>query len=99
MLGYDNNKVSHSRCPISLQYVAGKALSQYHKGHPLLLSHGHQVPHCKWSGNGPRKPARSQRVLLASMKQKMVDNIYTDELDMRDEVSTQPAPSEELEPV
>ena len=35
----------------------------------------------------------------ASMKQKMVDNIYMDELDMRDEVSTQPAPSEELEPV
>ena len=34
-----------------------------------------------------------------SMKQKMVDNIYMDELDMRDEVSTRPAPSEELEPV
>ena len=34
-----------------------------------------------------------------SMKQKMVDNIYIDELDMRDEVSTRPAPSEELEPV
>ena len=35
----------------------------------------------------------------ASMKQKTVDNIYMDELDMRDEVSTRPAPSEELEPV
>ena len=34
-----------------------------------------------------------------SMKQKMVDNIYMDELNMRDEVSTRPAPSEELEPV
>ena len=34
-----------------------------------------------------------------SMKQKMVDNIYMDELDMQDEVSTRPAPSEELEPV
>ena len=33
------------------------------------------------------------------MKQKTVDNIYMDELDMRDEVSTRPAPSEELEPV
>ena len=33
----------------------------------------------------------------ASMKQNMVDNIYTDELDMRDEVTTRPAPSEELE--
>ena len=34
-----------------------------------------------------------------SMKQKTVDNIYMDELDMRDEVSTRPLPSEELEPV
>ena len=35
----------------------------------------------------------------ASMKQKMVDNIYLDELDMRDEMLTRPEPSEELEPV
>ena len=33
----------------------------------------------------------------ASMKQKAVDNIYVDELDMRDEVNTRPEPSEELE--
>ena len=36
---------------------------------------------------------------LASMKQKVVDNVYMDELDMRDEVLTRPEPSEELEPV
>ena len=36
---------------------------------------------------------------LASMKQKAVDSIYVDELDMRDEVNTRPKPSEELEPV
>ena len=36
---------------------------------------------------------------LASMKQKAVDNIYVDELDMRDEVNTRLEPSEELEPV
>ena len=35
----------------------------------------------------------------ASMKQKTVDNVYLDELDMRDEVNTRPEPSEELEPV
>ena len=35
----------------------------------------------------------------ASMKQKAVDNVYMDELDMRDEVNTRPEPSEELEPV
>ena len=33
----------------------------------------------------------------ASMKQKAVDSIYVNELDMRDEVSTRPEPSEELE--
>ena len=33
------------------------------------------------------------------MKQNTVDNIYMDELDMRDEVTTRPAPLEELEPV
>ena len=35
----------------------------------------------------------------ASMKQNTVDNIYMDKLDMRDEVSTRPMHSEELEPV
>ena len=33
------------------------------------------------------------------IKQKTVDNINMDELDMRDEVSTRPSPSKELEPV
>ena len=35
----------------------------------------------------------------ASMKQKAVNNVYMDELDMRDEVLTRPEPLEELEPV
>ena len=35
----------------------------------------------------------------ASMKQKAIDNVYMDNLDMRDEVLTRPEPSEELEPV
>ena len=35
----------------------------------------------------------------ASMKQKTVDNIYVDELDMQDEVNTRLEPSEELEPI
>ena len=35
----------------------------------------------------------------ASMKQKTVDNISLDELEMSDEVFTRPEPSEELEPV
>ena len=35
----------------------------------------------------------------ASMKQKTVDNVYLDDLDMHDKVNTRPEPSEELEPV
>ena len=35
----------------------------------------------------------------ASMKQKKVDNVCMDDLDMRDEVNTRPEPLEELEPV
>ena len=35
----------------------------------------------------------------ASMKQKAIGNVYMDELNMRDEMSTRPTPSEELEPV
>ena len=34
-----------------------------------------------------------------SMKQKAVGSIYMDELDMRDEVSIRPTPSEKLEPI
>ena len=33
------------------------------------------------------------------MKQKAVDNVCMDELDIRDEVNTLPEPSKELEPV
>ena len=35
----------------------------------------------------------------ASMKQKAVDSIYVDELDMQDEVNTRPEPSKDLEPI
>ena len=41
----------------------------------------------------------AKKCYSASMKQKAVDNIYVDKLDMRDEVNTQPKPSKELEPV
>ena len=34
-----------------------------------------------------------------SMKQRAVDNVNVDEIDMRDEVLIRPEPSEELEPV
>ena len=46
---------------------------------------------------GDRRVARE--CYTASMKQKAVDNVNVDELDMRDEVLTRPEPSEELEPI
>ena len=64
MPGYNKSKISHNRCLISLQHVTGQTLSLYHKGHPLRLSHGYQIPNCKWSRNGLRKPACSQGLLL-----------------------------------
>ena len=36
---------------------------------------------------------------ITSIKQNTVDNIYTNQLDMRDKVSSRPTSSEELEPV
>ena len=55
------------------------------------------------TANGVGIVRGSQRIARecysASMKKNTVDNIYMDELDMRDEVTTRPAPSEELEPV
>ena len=42
---------------------------------------------------------KARECYSVSMKQNTVDNIYMDELDMRDEVTTRPAPLEELEPI
>ena len=55
------------------------------------------------TANGVRMVPGDQRVARecysASMKQKVVDSISVDELDMRDEVNTRLEPSEELEPI
>ena len=55
------------------------------------------------TANGVGMVRGNQRIAmecyLVSMKRNTVNNIYTDELDMRDEVTTRPAPSEELEPM
>ena len=47
----------------SYNMLLGQTLSQFDKGHPLRLSHGYQIPNCKWSGNGSRKPGYGQGVL------------------------------------
>ena len=64
MPGHNGDKIPHSGCPIGIQHVTGQAFSQCHKGHPFRLSYGCQIPYGEWSGNGPRRPAGSQGVLL-----------------------------------
>ena len=58
-----------------------------------------KFPTANWVGmvQGDQRVARE--CYLALMKQKVVGNIYMDELDMRDEVSIRPTPSKELEPI
>ena len=58
-----------------------------------------QFPTTKRVGmvRGDQRMARES--YSTSMKQKTVDSIHVDELDMRDEVNTRPEPSEELEPI
>ena len=55
------------------------------------------------TGNGVRRARGDQRIArecyLVSMKQKAVDSVHVDELEMRDKLDTRPTPSEELEPV
>ena len=53
--------------------------------------------------SGVGKAREDQRIArecyLASMKQKVVDNVHVNELDVRDELDARPTPLEELEPV
>ena len=69
-----------------------KAISSaYHMIIKFLTIHGVGMV------RGDQRVARE--CYTASMKQKAIDNVSVDELNMRDEVLTRPEPSEELEPV
>ena len=92
MPGYDNSKVSHSRCPHQLTIccwegpLSIRAIpSAYHMVIKFPIANG--------VGMVRGNQCVANECYSASMKQKMVDNIYTDELDMRDEVNTRPEPS------
>ena len=58
-----------------------------------------KIPTAKGVGMVRGNQRIARECYSASMKQNTVDNIYLNELNMRDEVATQPVPSEELEPV
>ena len=59
MLGHNDDKIPHRGGPIDVQHITGQAFPQCHKGHPLRLSYGHQIPYKKMG-----RPADSLGVLL-----------------------------------
>ena len=99
MPGYNNGEIRHSRRPSAYNMLLGRPSlnairvfsSAYHKVIKFPTANGVGMV------RGNQRIARE--CYSTSMKQNTVDNIYMNELDMRDEVTTRPAPSEELEPV
>ena len=88
MPGHNDNKIPHSGGPIGIQHVIGWAFSQCHKGYPFAYHMVIKFPTENGVGivRGNQQVARE--CYLASMKQKAMDNIHMDELNMRDELDT-----------
>ena len=99
MPGYNNGEIPHSRRPVGLQHVTGRPSLNAIRVVPSAYHMVIKFP----TANGVGMVRGNQRIAKecysASMQQNTVDKIYMDELDMRDEVTTRPAPLEELEPV
>ena len=99
MPGNNHNKISHNRCSSAYNVLLGRPSLNAIKAIPSAYHMVIKFP----TTNEIRMVQGDQRVARecysASMKQKAVDNIYVDELDMRDEVSTRPEPSEEMEAI
>ena len=99
MAGHNDDKIPHSGGPIGIHVLLGRP---FLKTIRVIPSAYHMVVKFPME-NGVRMVRGNQRVArecyLASMKQKAVDIIHMDELDMRDKLDTQPTPSEELEPM
>ena len=99
MPGYNNYKISHSRYPTAYNMLLGRPSLNTIRAIPSAYHMVIKFPTENGVGMVWGNQSVTRECYSASMKQKTVDNIYMDELNMRDEVSTQPAPSEELEPV
>ena len=95
----DNSKIPHRRRPSAYNMLLGRPSLNAIKAIPTAYHMMIKFPIV----SGVRMVRGDQRVARecysTSMKQKAVDNVYMDDLDMRDEVLTRPEPSEELEPV
>ena len=96
---YNNGEISHSNAPSAYNMLLGRPSLNVIR---VVPSAYHMVIKCP-TANGVGMVRGNQHIAKecysASMKQNMVDNIYMDELDMQDEVTTQPVPSEELDHV
>ena len=97
MPGNNDSEVSHSRCPSAYNMLLGRPSLNAIKAIPSAYHMMIKFPTAGGVGmvRGDQRVARE--CYSASMKQKTVDNVYMDELNMRDEVNTRPEPSEELE--
>ena len=99
MPGNDDNKILIVDAPSAYNMLLGRRSLNAIKAIPSAYHMIIKFPTVSGVGmvRGDQRVARE--CYSASMKQKAVDNIYLDELNMRDEVLTRPEPSEELEPV
>ena len=99
MPGDDYNNIPHCRRPSAYNMLLGRPSLKVIKAIPSEYHMMIKFPTVRGIGmvRGDQRVARE--CYSASIKQKAVDNMYMDELDMRDKVLTRPELSEELEPV
>ena len=90
MSSHNDDKIPHSGCPIIIQHVTGRPSLNAIRVVPSAYHMVVKFP----TENGEGMVRGDQRVAresyLTSMKQKAVDSIHMDELDMRDELNTRP---------
>ena len=99
MPGHNNGEIPHSSAPSAYNMLLGRPFLNAIRAVPSAYHMVIKFPTEKGVGmvRGNQRVARE--CYSTSMKRNTVNNIYTDELDIRNEVTTRPAPSEELEPV
>ena len=99
MSGHNDGEIPHSGCSSAYKILLGRPSLNAIRAIPSAYHMVIKFP----TANGVRMVRGDQRIARecysASMKQKAVGSIYMDELDMRDEMSTRPTPSKELEPI
>ena len=85
--------------PLAYNVLLGRPSLNAIKAIPSAYHMVIKFPTTNGVGMVPGDQRVARECYSASIKQKAVDSIYVDELDMRDEVNIRPEPSEELEPI